>query len=81
MLNPIVLPRFAGKVDTAMLESATPSSARPWQVVAAEASCEQDPAKLLRLVKELTHALDQERMSKLQKEAQELEAHSRVSFS
>jgi hypothetical protein len=65
VLNPIVPPRFVGKVDTAMPES------RPWLVVAAEAACEQDPVKLGRLVKELTHALDQQRMSKPKKETRE----------
>ena len=76
VLNPIVPSPFVGKVDTAMPESATQSPARPWHVVAAEAACEQDPVKLGRLVKELTRALDQQRMSKLKKETRESETHS-----
>jgi hypothetical protein len=73
VLNPIVPRHSAGKVDTAMPESAAPSSARPWHVIAAEAACEEDPVKLGRLVKELTHALDQQRPPKPKKETKQLE--------
>ena len=59
-----------------MPESVTQSSARPWHVVAAEAACEQDPVKLGRLVKELTHALDEQRLPKQNKEAKESKTHS-----
>jgi hypothetical protein len=56
-----------------MPESVTQLSARPWHVVAAEAAREQDPVKLGRLVKELTHALDEQRMSQRKKETKQSE--------
>ena len=54
-----------------MPESVTQISARPWNVVAAEAASEQDPMKLGRLVKELTRALDEQRMQKPKKEVEQ----------
>jgi hypothetical protein len=56
-----------------MPESSRPFSTRPWHVVAAEAACEQDPVKLGRLVQELTHALDEQRMPRPKKEAKQSE--------
>jgi len=56
-----------------MPESASPSSARPWHIVAAEAACEQDSVKLGQLINELTHALDEQRMQKTKKQTKQSE--------
>lgn len=44
---------------------------RPWKVIAEEASHEQDPVKLSRLVQELNEAIDAQGVSKPKKNAGE----------
>jgi len=53
---------FEGDQD--MPESPTPKPARPWRVVAEEASHEYDPVKMSELMQELNRALEEQGITK-----------------